>query len=89
MKLYSYLGAGKAVLATRIRSHTQVLDDDCALLVAPNAVDIAGGLEALTRDPKHREQLGAAARRLATTRYSIDQFRRSVTNAYAQLVALS
>jgi glycosyltransferase involved in cell wall biosynthesis len=85
MKLYSYLAAGKAVLATRIRSHTQVLTDDCALLVEPQSQALAQGLETLLRSPALREQLGLAARRLATTRYSITQFRESVASAYRRL----
>jgi glycosyltransferase involved in cell wall biosynthesis len=85
MKLYSYLAAGKAVLATRIRSHTQVLTDDCALLVEPTAVALSKGLELLLRSPAMREQLGLAARRLATTRYSVTHFRKSVASAYRRL----
>jgi glycosyltransferase involved in cell wall biosynthesis len=85
MKLYSYLAAGKAVLATRIRSHTQVLTDDCALLVEPTAPALAKGLEVLLSSPAIREQLGQAARRLATTRYSVTQFRESVASAYRRL----
>jgi len=85
MKLYSYLAAGKAVLATRIRSHTQVLTDDNALLVEPTAVALAHGLDALLRSPALRERLGSAARRLAATRYSVTQFRASVASAYRRL----
>jgi glycosyltransferase involved in cell wall biosynthesis len=85
MKLYSYLAAGKAVLATRIRSHTQVLTDDCALLVEPTAPALAKGLEVLLTSPAMREQLGQAARRLAATRYSVTQFRESVASAYRRL----
>jgi len=85
MKLYSYLAAGKAVLATRIRSHTQVLTDDCALLVEPTAPALAKGLEVLLSSPAIREQLGQAARRLAATRYSVTQFRESVASAYRRL----
>jgi len=33
MKVYSYMNSGRVILATRIPSHTQVLDDECALLV--------------------------------------------------------
>jgi glycosyltransferase involved in cell wall biosynthesis len=85
MKLYSYLAAGKPVLATRIRSHTQVLSDDCALLVDPTASAIADGLDALLRSPALRARLGDAARRLAATRYSLTQFREGVANAYRRL----
>jgi glycosyltransferase involved in cell wall biosynthesis len=87
MKLYSYLGAGKPVLATRIRSHTQVLSPECAFLVDPTARDIADGLTALVRAPTLRQQLGAAAQRLAATRYSLAEYRRSVASAYGQLAA--
>ena len=85
MKLYSYLAAGKAVLATRIRSHTQVLSDECALLVEPTARALADGLDVLLHSPATREQLGLAARRLAMTRYSVTQFRQSVASAYRRL----
>jgi glycosyltransferase involved in cell wall biosynthesis len=85
MKLYSYLAAGKAVLATRIRSHTQVLTDDCALLVEPTAAAVSTGLELLLRSPAMREQLGLAARRLAAARYSVSHFRKSVASAYQRL----
>jgi glycosyltransferase involved in cell wall biosynthesis len=85
MKLYSYLASGKAVLATRIPAHTQVLTDDCALLVEPEAAALARGLRALLKDPVLRLNLGAAARRLAATRYSLEQFRDSVASAYRRL----
>jgi glycosyltransferase involved in cell wall biosynthesis len=88
MKLYSYLAAGKAVLATRIRSHTQVLSDDCALLVEPTAAALAGGFDALLRSPALRARLGQAARHLAATRYSVAQFRKSVASAYRRLAVV-
>jgi glycosyltransferase involved in cell wall biosynthesis len=87
MKLYSYLGAGKPLLATNIRSHTQVLSSECALLVEPNARDLGAGLRALTRDAALRQRLGNAAGRLAASRYSLAQFRRSVASAYGGLAA--
>ena len=88
MKVYSYLAAGKAVLATRIRSHTQVLTDDNALLVEPTADALARGLDALLRSPALRDRLGEAARRLAASRYSLTQFRASVESAYRRLAVV-
>jgi glycosyltransferase involved in cell wall biosynthesis len=85
MKLYSYLAAGKPVLATRIRSHTQVLSDDDALLVEPTAAALARGLDALLSSPALRARLGQRARGLATTRYSLTHFRASVASAYRRL----
>jgi glycosyltransferase involved in cell wall biosynthesis len=82
MKLYSYLAAGKPILATRIRSHTQVLADETAMLVEPTAEALARGLDTLLRSPALRERIGHAARRLAATRYSLTQFRASIATAY-------
>jgi glycosyltransferase involved in cell wall biosynthesis len=85
MKLYSYLAAGKPILATRIRSHTQVLSDETAMLVGPTAAELAHGVDTLLRSPVLRERLGLAARRLAATRYSLTQFRASIATAYRRL----
>ena len=85
MKLYSYLAAGKAVLATRIRSHTQVLSDDNALLVEPTPAALARGLDTLLRSPALRERLALSARRLAASRYSVTQFRASIASAYRRI----
>ena len=43
MKIYSYLDSGTAVLATRLRTHTQVLDDRSAYLVDPEPEASARG----------------------------------------------
>jgi glycosyltransferase involved in cell wall biosynthesis len=88
MKVYSYMLSGKPILATRIRAHTQVLDDQCALLVAPEAEAMAEGLAALTRDPKLREKLGATARARAAKSYTLEVFREKVRRAYGAVSAL-
>lgn len=85
MKVYSYMNSGRAILATRIASHTQVLDDGCALLVEPNPQAIAQGLATLGADAALRARLGAAARHRAIERYSIEAFRRKVCAAYRTL----
>ena len=85
MKVYSYMSSGTAILATRILSHTQVLDDDCALLVDPNPQSLAKGLATLAADRALRTGLGAAARRRASERYSIEAFREKVRAAYHTL----
>lgn len=87
MKVYSYMNSGNAILATRIRSHTQVLDDDCALLVEPNPQALAKGLATLAADPALRARLGAAARWRARERYSVEAFREKVRVAYRTLEA--
>ncbi len=88
MKVYSYMNSGSAILATRILSHTQVLDDSCALLAEPNPPALAQGLATLAADQALRARLGAAARRRAVERYSVEAFREKVRVAYRTLEAL-
>lgn len=82
MKVYSYMQAGRPILATAILSHTQVLDEDCALLVAPTADALAQGLLALERDAALRLRLGAAARARVESRYSRARFEAILQEAY-------
>jgi glycosyltransferase involved in cell wall biosynthesis len=70
LKVYQYLRAGRPIVATAIRSHTQVLDEETAELVAPEAAAIAAGLLRVLRDPERARALAEAAGRLARERYS-------------------
>jgi glycosyltransferase involved in cell wall biosynthesis len=85
MKVYSYMNSGRAILATRIRSHTQVIDDDSALLVEPTAQALAKGLATLALDEGLRTRLGSVARRRASEKYSLEAFREKVRAAYQTL----
>ena len=62
MKIYSYLDSGTAVLATRLRTHTQVLDDHTAYLVEPEPMALGTGLATLLKDDSLREGLAARAK---------------------------
>ncbi|HEX2218457.1 MAG TPA: glycosyltransferase family 4 protein [Gemmatimonadales bacterium] len=62
MKIYSYLDSGTPVLATRLRTHTQVLDERTAYLVDPEPLALGTGLAALLKDPELREGLAARAK---------------------------
>jgi glycosyltransferase involved in cell wall biosynthesis len=85
MKVYSYMQAGKAILATDIRSHTQALDASCAMLVEADPLAMARGFEALVRDPALRARLGQAARDKAEREYSLPAYQRKLRVAYAAL----
>ncbi len=69
LKLYQYLRAGKPIVATAIRSHTQVLDDSCAELVEPTPAGIAAGIRKVLDDPDRRRALAQGARRVSRERY--------------------
>lgn len=85
MKVYSYMQAGKAILATDIRSHTQALDASCAELVAPNAAALAEGLERLVSNAGRRQALGMAARQKAEREYSLSVFKAKLQLAYERV----
>lgn len=82
MKIYSYLHSGKAILATRLQTHTQVLDESVALLVEAQAEPMAEGFLALLRDKSRRLAIGANAKSLAERKYTFDIFRQELNHLY-------
>jgi glycosyltransferase involved in cell wall biosynthesis len=74
LKLFEYMAAGKAIVASRLPSLGEVLTDEVnALLVTPGDADaLAGGIRRLVSDPALRAALGSAARD-AVAEYSWDR----------------
>ncbi len=87
MKLYSYLDSGKVVLATNLLTHTQVLSDDFACLVAPERQSMAAGMARLLADPELCLRLGAEGHRVAQENYSRSAFRAKLTDFYRRIFA--
>ncbi|MCX6997526.1 MAG: glycosyltransferase family 4 protein [Kiritimatiellaeota bacterium] len=85
MKIYSYLDAGKPVLATDLPTHTQVLTPEIACLAPPEPAAFAAAIVRLARDPELRQRLGAAARSEARAKYSFAAYRETLLAAYAGL----
>ena len=64
LKVYEQLASGVPLVATDIRSHTQVLDDEVAFLAPPEPAGFAGALvRALTEAAEAGRRAEAAARR--------------------------
>jgi glycosyltransferase involved in cell wall biosynthesis len=74
LKIYQYLRSGKAIVATRLLTHTQVLDDDTAFLTDPTAEAFARGILAALSDATHAADVGRRARELAETKYSYEAY---------------
>ncbi len=74
LKIYQYLRSGKPVVATRLLTHTQVLDDDTAVLTTPDPQAFAAGVLAMIDHPAEAERLGRNARTLAETKYSYEAY---------------
>lgn len=70
LKIYTYLRAGKPIMATNISAHTLVLDETTAELVAPTKNAFAEGLLKLISDEDLRVSLGDQSRKLAEEKYS-------------------
>jgi len=85
MKLYSYLASGKAIVATNLATHTQVIDHHVAVLTDPKPEPFAEGLLQLIKDQELRSTLGLAAKKLVDERYSFAAYRAKLNAAYDYL----
>ncbi|MDF2774384.1 MAG: alpha-D-kanosaminyltransferase [Geminicoccaceae bacterium] len=82
MKVYSYLDSDRPLIATRLPTHTQVLDSEIALLVEPTPESMADGLARLLADPALRARLVRAAAHRVRSEFSRDAYRRKMTAFY-------
>jgi len=89
LKLYSYMESGRPILATRLRTHTQVLDDSTALLVEVDAAALARGLLRLAGDEELRRKLGQSAKQRVRGYYSPVSFLSRVHAIYGRSHARS
>ena len=85
MKIYSYLDSGSAVLATRLRTHTQVLDDGMAYLVEPEPVAFGRGLAELMADPELRARLATTAKAYVQREHTPEAARRKLEAFYSTM----
>jgi glycosyltransferase involved in cell wall biosynthesis len=83
LKIYSYMAAERAIVATNILSHSQVLDDSVAFLPEPNADSFSESLlRALTSSEESSSRV-RAAKELVDSRYSFSEFKRRLLEMYS------
>jgi glycosyltransferase involved in cell wall biosynthesis len=87
MKIYSYLDSGSAVLATRLRTHTQVLDDRLAYLVDPEPSALGRGLAELMSDSELRSRLATTAKEYVRREHTPQAARRKLEAFYTTMEA--
>jgi glycosyltransferase involved in cell wall biosynthesis len=87
LKIYQYLRSGRPIVATRLLTHTQVLDDEVAVLTPATAEGFAEGILSALRDPERAREIGARARQLAETKYSYETYLARTRQAFAHLSA--
>jgi glycosyltransferase involved in cell wall biosynthesis len=83
LKVYEQLASGIPLVATSIRSHTQVLNEQVCFLVEPTVESLAQGILDSLRDEKRREQVVAAALALYHEKYSRPVYERSLRSVLA------
>ncbi len=81
-KVYTYMASGRPLVATRIPTHTQLLDDTLAFLVEPTGEGLAGGIEAALADPDAAARRAEKARALLEREYSPVHYLEKVRAAY-------
>jgi glycosyltransferase involved in cell wall biosynthesis len=85
MKIYSYMDSGRALLATRLATHTQILDESVAMLVEPSPEHFGEGLARLLGDESLRQILARRAKRRVQQEFSPEAARRKLLDFYGSL----
>ena len=85
LKIYQYLRSGRPIVATRLLTHTQVLNDDVAILAEATPVAFGEAILQALADPVRARTVAAGARQLAETKYSYQTYLERTRQACAHL----
>ena len=85
MTLAFTLRAERPIVATNLETHTQVLDDSCAVLCQPSADDFSDGIARVLEDPEAHAEIARAARKRVESEFSFEAFGRKLLAAYEML----
>jgi len=83
LKIYTYLHAGKPILATKIPAHSLVLSQENACLVDPNKEAMGAGLVRLIDDSELRTKISFGSKKLAEEKYSQSQYLTKLGKIYS------
>ena len=72
MKIYSYMESGIPLVATRLETHTQVLNDSICWLEAPNPDAFSSAIIGAWRDYERSKQMAASAQSYAEEHFSAE-----------------
>ena len=82
LKIYTYLHAGKPILATDIPAHSLVLCQENACLVDPTPEGMTAGLTRLINDDQLRSELSLEGKKLAEQKYGQSQYLSKLEKVY-------
>lgn len=87
LKLLDYLKAGSAIVAAECEANRLILNDQLALLTAPDAPAFAAGIAALCADPARRHELGRRGAELVRSQYTFSLFKDGLRRCYEYVLA--
>lgn len=82
MKVFPYLHSGRPLVATRLPTHTQILDDRVACLADPAPEAFGAALADLAIDEEKRRALGRSGYEFADSEHTWPAYRRRFHEAY-------
>jgi glycosyltransferase involved in cell wall biosynthesis len=82
LKIYSYLHSGKPTVATNIFAHTQILNDEIAVITDPLPEAYAGGIEKLIENVNLRLEIGQKAMSYTRQHFSEKSYLEKLDKAY-------
>ena len=82
MKIYSYLDSGKALVATDLPTHTQVLHNGIAMLAQPNPTAFSQGILRLLKDENLRLNLGNGGKQFIQQNHTYNVFSEKLNSIY-------
>lgn len=85
MKIYSYLDSGVPVLATRLSTHTEVMNDGNSFLAEPNANAFSGAIEEVFEDYDVALSRANVAADLIAKEHSKTSFSNRIISIYTTL----
>jgi glycosyltransferase involved in cell wall biosynthesis len=86
LKIYTYLATGKAVVATDLPTHTQVLNGEIAVLAKPEKMAYSEGILLLFRDKELRERIGGRGKDFVEKNFNREMFDKKIASAYENLL---
>lgn len=86
LKLFEYMAAGKAIIATKMNQIQDVIEDsETGILIEPEDVNgFASAIVDLLNDSSERERLGRNAQRVATNEYSWERYAEKLEQIYVE-----
>ena len=87
MKIYSYLHSGVAVLATDMPTHTQVMNNEIAVLASAETNSFAKAMIEILDNEKLSQKLGEQARQYIEREHSYPAFKKILFGLYDSLEA--